>query len=105
MYNINTENKDTDYKSGDEFHFDGFVGYHFPKATVGLNGYYYKQLTDDELDGDKYLDGNRGQAIGIGPEIQFAYHDLAFHFKLHKEFEVENKAVTDKLWFRLNYKF
>ncbi|PLX69491.1 MAG: hypothetical protein C0603_00765 [Denitrovibrio sp.] len=105
MYNINTENNDTNYKSGDEFHFDGFVGQHFKKITTGFNGYAYKQITDDKLNGDKYLDGNKGQVVGVGPEIAFNYHQIGFHFKLHKEFAVENKAVTDKLWFRMNFSF
>ena len=104
MYDINTENKDTDYKSGDEFHFDWFAGKHFKKFTAGLNGYVYKQVTDDELDGDDVEDF-KGQAFGIGPDIQFNYYRLGFHFKMHKEFAVENKAVTDKFWVRINYSF
>lgn len=105
MYDINTENSDTNYKSGQEFHFDSFAGLHIGQWTVGLNGYYYKQVTDDKVDGKKYLDGNKGQAIGLGPEIKYDYKNMAFHLKYHQEFEVENKAETDRIWFKFMYAF
>ncbi len=42
MYDFNTENDDTNYQSGQEFHFDYTVGYHIGKQwAVGLGGYYY----------------------------------------------------------------
>ncbi|MGE4266744.1 MAG: transporter [Deferribacterales bacterium] len=105
MYDINTENKDTDYKSGQEFHFDAFAGYHTGPYTVGINGYYYKQITDDELDGEKYLDGNKGQAVALGPELKYDYKNMAFHLKYHHEFNVENKPETDRFWFKFVYAF
>ncbi|GAB1535348.1 transporter [Geovibrio sp. ADMFC3] len=105
MYDINTENSDTNYQSGQEFHFDSFVGLHKGPWTVGINGYYYKQVTDDELDGDKYLDGNKGQAMALGPEVKYDYKNMAFHLKYQQEFEVENKAETDRFWFKFMYAF
>lgn len=105
MYDINSENTDTNYKSGQEFHVDAFVGMHKGPWAFGANGYYYKQVTDDKLDGDKYLDGNKGQAIAIGPEVNYSYKNMGFHLKYQKEFEVENKAETEKVWFKFMYAF
>jgi len=44
MYDFNLKNNDTNYQSGEEFHFDYTVGYHVDKQlTLGLGGYYYLQ--------------------------------------------------------------
>lgn len=105
MYDINTENSDTNYKSGQEFHFDSFIGWHIGQWTAGINGYYYKQVTDDEVDGKKYLDGHKGQAMALGPEVKYDHKNMAFYLKYQQEFKVENKAETDKLWFKFMYAF
>ena len=46
MYDFNTENEDTNYQSGQEFHFDYTIGYHVNKQwAVGIGGSYYYQTT------------------------------------------------------------
>ena len=44
---FNTENPDTDYQSGTQFHVDGTLAQHFPLlgglAGVGVNGFWYDQ--------------------------------------------------------------
>ena len=46
---FNTENPDTDYKSGTQLHVDGTLAQHFPLfgglAGVGVNGFWYEQVT------------------------------------------------------------
>ena len=48
---FNQENPDTHYKSGTQFHIDSTFAQHFPwqggLAGVGLNLFYYEQVTDD----------------------------------------------------------
>lgn len=99
MYDFNTKNTDTDYLSGQEFHTDLFAGQHIGAWTFGLNGYYYKQVTDDELNGQKVKD-NRGQAMALGPVIGYMYKGQSFILKYQKEFEVENKSAGEKIWLK-----
>jgi hypothetical protein len=105
MYDLNTKNNDTKYKSGQEFHFDYLVGYNFKPWGIGLNGYYYKQITDDKVDGDKVGDGFKGQAFAIGPSIKYDYQNMTFNLKYQHEMSVENKPEGDKFWLKFVYAF
>ncbi len=105
MYDFNTENNDTDYLSGQEFHFDYTLGYKIDNWRLGLGGYYYKQITNDELDGHKYLDGFKGQAIALGPQVKYEYKNMSFTLKYQIETEVENKPEGQKFWFKFIYSF
>ena len=51
------------------------------------------------------IDGNKGQAMALGPEVKYDYKNMAFHLKYQQEFEVENKAETDRFWFKFMYAF
>lgn len=105
MYDFNTENNDKDYLSGQEFHFDYLVGYKFNPWGIGLSGYYYKQITDDEKDGKKFGDGNKGQVFALGPSIKYDYKNMTFNIKYQREMSVENKPEGDKFWFKFVYAF
>ncbi|MGE5239904.1 MAG: transporter, partial [Chloroflexota bacterium] len=105
MYDFNTENNDTDYQSGQEFHFDYTVGYHIKNWSLGVGGYYYKQTTNDELNDEKFLDGFKGQVFAIGPEVKYDYKNMSFTLKYQKEMAVENKPEGDKFWFKFMYVF
>jgi len=105
MYDFNTENPDTDYLSGQEFHFDYTVGFHIKNWSLGVGGYYYKQTTKDELNGEKFLDGFKGQAIALGPQVKYDYKNMSFTLKYQKEVEVKNKPEGDKFWFKFSYAF
>lgn len=99
MYDINTENNDTNYKSGQELHADYFAGYHAGPWTFGLNGYLYKQVTDDELNGNKVKD-NRGQIMAAGPMVSYFFKGQSIVLKYQKEFEAENKSEGEKVWLK-----
>jgi hypothetical protein len=105
MYDFNTENDDTDYKSGQEFHFDYLVGYKFDSWGIGLSGYYYKQITDDEINGHEVPGGFKGQVFAIGPSIKYDYKNMTFNIKYQKEMSVENKPEGDKFWLKFVYAF
>jgi hypothetical protein len=100
MYDINTKNDDTKYLSGQEFHFDYTVGYHMDKSlTLGLGGYCYWQVTDDEVSGIKVSpDGFKGRVYAIGPQVQYNYKNMSVTLKWQKEFEAQYKPEGDKLW-------
>lgn len=66
---LNTENDDTDYKTGNEFHVDFMVNQFLSKTfALGAQGYYYDQLTDDSGDG-ALIDDFKGEAYGFGPAL------------------------------------
>src|SRR4030066_100989 len=81
MYDFNTENSDSpygDYQSGQEFHFDYAVGYKVSNWNLGVAGYYYKQITDDEINGETvpavaflgFDEGFKGQTFAVGPAVK-----------------------------------
>ena len=105
MYDINFNNKDTDYKSGNEFHLDALLGYHLGPWSLGANGYYYKQMSDDTV-GSKYVgapitDGKRAQVAAIGPALSYtnAKH-ITFTAKYHKEFSAQYMPEGDRFWLK-----
>ncbi|PLX68562.1 MAG: hypothetical protein C0603_05260 [Denitrovibrio sp.] len=104
MYDFNTENDDTNYQTGQEFHFDYHAGYHFGNWVAGLGGYYYKQITDDELNGAKVID-NKGQVLGYGPAVKYQYKNMSFTAKYQKETMVRNRTEGDKFWLKFIYAF
>ncbi|HRD65505.1 MAG TPA: transporter [Candidatus Competibacter sp.] len=97
MYNIKTENDDTDYQSGDDFHMDYLVGQHFGPWAVGIGGYYFKQTTDDEVNGAKVEpDGNRGQVFAFGPAVKYDYKGMSFVGSWNYETSAENHFEGNK---------
>jgi len=118
MYNIKAKNKDfrpapgapkMDYESGDEFHMDYLVSKRFGQWGVGLSGYYVKQTTDDELDGEKissalgpWSDGRKGEAFAIGPSVSYTTKGgTMLVAQWQRETEAENRFRGDKAWFKL----
>ncbi|BBO90725.1 hypothetical protein DSCOOX_39050 [Desulfosarcina ovata subsp. ovata] len=121
-YMVNTENPDTDYRSGDELHLDVHIAQHFSsRFAVGLDGYCYRQTTDDSgplLDyantvlpmiGAKPLDGNRGEAYGIGPVIKYTAQawsrDISLIAKWLHDLDTEHRFEGDTVMFSVALKF
>ncbi len=106
MYDFNTKNPSTSYLSGQEFHFDYTIGKKFGPLSVGVGGYYYKQITDDELNGEKVdPDGFKGQAVAVGPQIKYDWRNISLTVKYLTEFEVENRPEGNSFWFKFVYAF
>lgn len=105
MYDFNTKNDDTNYTSGQEFHVDYSVAKKFDNLSIGLGGYYYKQMTNDKQSGGKVGDGNKGQAIGIGPQIKYDHKNMSFLLKYQAETSVKNRPDGDKFWLKFVYAF
>ena len=71
---FNTENQDTHYQSGDQFHVDGTLAQHFKLAGglagVGVAGFWYDQVTGDSGSGATF--GKfEGRTTGVGPVISY----------------------------------
>lgn len=104
QYFFNTKNKDIDYTSGNEFLCDYMVGQHIGNWNVGVNGFIYKQITDDEVAGVKVND-NLAQNFSAGPAIQYNYKNMFFNAKYQWDTSVRNLQEGQKLWLKFLYAF
>lgn len=106
MYNLKSKNKDTDYQSGKEFHFDYLLGYRQGHWAYGLGGYYLRQTSDDKQNGQKVGDGNRGRVFAYGPHMQYM-NKAGDQFMLQWQHETgaKNRFEGDKLMFKYVTRF
>lgn len=100
-YIFNRRNKDTDYTSGQEFHFDYALGWGLGNGfTAGVGGYYYQQTTDDKQAGAT-LANSKGKTFAIGPSVKYDSGKGWFvTLKWQKETAVENRAQGNALWLK-----
>jgi hypothetical protein len=100
-YAFNTENHDTNYRSGDELTLEYNAGYALtPKFQLGVNGYVYRQESDDRQNhADVNGNGNRGEVDGLGPYMRIAFTPtFRMLFKYEHEFDARNKTEGDRVW-------
>lgn len=109
---FNWENPDTDYRSGTQLHVDGTLAQHFPLfgglAGVGINAYWYEQVTGDGGSGATF--GNfRGRTAGLGPvlsqTVKVGGVDVIGEVKWLPELETRRRLDGDIVWFKLIAKF
>ncbi len=96
-----------DSQAGQAIHINFASAYEIiPKRLrVGVNGYYLKQITDTQVDGDD-VSGRMEKVLGIGPGFVFHYsRDLHFFFNAYFETEVENRPKGERYNFRVVYHF
>ncbi|HSO81011.1 SphA family protein [Thiocapsa sp.] len=111
-YAMNTENPDTDYRSGDLLHVDASVQQIFPLGSgylnVGAEGWYFQQVTGDTGSGAR-LGDFEGRTAGIGPVIGYiqplGQQKLVLELKWLPELETRNRLNGDYLWLKAVYKF
>jgi len=109
-YGINTKNADTGYRSGDELTLEYNAGYRLsPAMTLGLQGYFLRQTTDDELNGQATSAtngrligsgiGNRGSVNAIGPFLSYRFSPrFAVTGKYQQDFAVKNRGEFRRFW-------
>jgi hypothetical protein len=111
-YAINTENDATQYKSGNVLHLDTAVQQILPlgsgMATVGLEAWYFQQLTCDSGAGAT-LGCFKGRTAGIGPVLGYIQpignEKLLFELKWLPELNTENRLKGDYVWLKMVYTF
>ena len=96
---VNTENSATNYKTGNEFHLDAvFNQFLSPGLSIGLRGYYYKQLTADSGAGAT-LGTYKSSSYGFGPGFVWipenAGGGLTILGKWMHDFGAENRFKAD----------
>jgi hypothetical protein len=109
---VNTENTDTHYQSGEVVHLDGTIAQHFPLAGgfggIGATGFFYEQISGDSGSGAN-LGSFEGHSEGIGPvgsyATKIAGHDLLGEAKWMRELGVEKRLEGDYVWFKLVFAF
>lgn len=75
------------------------------RLRIGLNGYYLKQISDTQVDGND-VSGRREKVLGIGPGLVFHYSkDLHFFINTYFESEAENRPEGQRYNFRMVYHF
>jgi hypothetical protein len=68
---INGENRDTDYKSGDEFHLEFAAMQHLSeKYALGIIGYHYEQIDSDS---GSAPDDFEGRVSSLCPAVNFNF--------------------------------
>jgi hypothetical protein len=113
-YLWNAENNDPfigfaadDTQAGQAIHINFASAYEvLPKRLrLGINGYYLKQTTDSEIDGNNDPD-SRQQVLGLGPGVVFHYSkDTHFFFNAFFETNVENRPEGQRYTLRLVHHF
>lgn len=104
-YMNNLINPATDYKSGDEFHFDYTVG-HYPVSAlgIGITGSYYKQVTKDTSSQSLSV-AESGEASSIGPVVMYTPHingqDVTLSLKWLREFNVKGRSQQEYIVCRI----
>jgi len=114
LYDINWKNndfidprtrKETTYKAGQAFHMDYAIGYEIIKnQRIGVVGYYWKDVTDDEIGGQEIGD-SRGQVFSFGPAYSLNWNKLTISLKTQFEMAVKNRPQGTMSWLRLLYAF
>lgn len=100
---INGTNSATHYHSGSDITVDSSIHYapfrSMPQLRFAIQGYVYKQFQNDTINGKVYLNGFRGQAIGLGPQIEYNITKRsAILFKYDREFAVKNRPSGSRFW-------
>jgi hypothetical protein len=107
-YARNTRNTETDYQSGDEATLEFSAGYHAtPAFAFGVNGYLYRQTTDDRQHGVPVNgNGNRGVVNAIGPYLSYSVTPkVTLVLKVQSEFNARNRPEGTRIWVQARIPF
>lgn len=84
-----------DTQAGQSASINYNIGYRVNDAlTVGLGGYYLKQLTDDKINGYKVAD-SKEKALGFGPGLLVDLGDDKLFATAYRESKVENRFKAE----------
>ena len=92
---FNDKNPATNYRSGNELHFEGSISrYITPRLSLGAIGYHYQQVTDDKGSG-AVLGGFRGRVSALGATAAYTFtvdeRPIMLRVKGLREFNVKNR--------------
>ena len=97
IFDINTTNHTTDYKSGSTYYLDVTAARKIGNFTVGLIGNYIQQTSDDKINGQSvaavdgfYSRGNRMQHISLGPLLGYNFGSFSITARALLPLHTEN---------------
>ncbi|MCU0588379.1 MAG: transporter [Syntrophobacteraceae bacterium] len=96
-----------DTQAGQAIHLNFASAYEVweKRLRLGVNGYYLKQITNDEVEGID-IGGSKEQVLGIGPGALFHISpDTHFFFNAYFETAAENRPEGYRLNWRLVHHF
>jgi hypothetical protein len=109
---FNTENPDTDYRSGTLVHLEGSVQQLVPTGkgflSLGLEGFWVEQVTADS--GQRPIFGDfEGRTAGLGPVLGYVLpmgkQNFVAELRWLRELETKNRLKGDYVWLKLVYQF
>jgi hypothetical protein len=109
---FNTENPDTDYRSGTTLHLDASVQQLLPLGpgfmAIGAEAFYLEQVSGDSGTGARFGDFE-GRTLGIGPVLSYILprgkETLVAELRWLPETDVKNRLEGDYVWAKLVYQF
>jgi len=109
---FNTENPDTDYRSGVMTHLEGSVQQLLPVGpgflSIGAEAFWLEQITADS--GQRPILGDfKGRTAGIGPVLGYVLplgeQNLVAELRWLPELETKNRLQGDYVWLKVVYQF
>jgi len=109
---LNTENPDTDYRSGVMTHLEGSVQQLLPVGrgflSIGAEAFWLEQVTADS--GQRPVLGDfKGRTAGIGPVLGYVLpmgeQNFVAELRWLPELETKNRLEGDYVWLKLVYQF
>jgi hypothetical protein len=109
---INTENSDTQYKSGSMLHLEAVVQQMMPMGkgilTFGAEGFWFEQVSGDSGAGAT-LGDFKGRTAGLGPLVGYILpmgkEQLVLELKWLAEIETKKRLEGNYVWLKAVYKF
>lgn len=105
-YLWNDENDDTRFKPGQAVHVNFTTAYEvIPKQLrLGINGYWFKQTTDNEVNGNA-IDG-REEVFAVGPGLVWHFNqDQHLFINAYKESSAELRTEGERVTLRYVHHF
>ncbi|TIL60552.1 MAG: transporter [Mesorhizobium sp.] len=102
---FNAENPATDYRTGNEFHFEWAAVQHFnERLDAGFVGYFYQQVSGDSGAGATSDFKGRVSAIGatVGYNFEVGQTPVSARLKYFHEFAAENRAEGNAVFATLS---
>lgn len=109
---LNTENTDTNYKSGHQAHLEASLQQLLPVGPgflgLGTEAFYLQQVTGDSGSGARFGNFKR-RTVGIGPVLTYVLpigeNSLVAEARWLPELETKRQLEGDYLWFKLVFQF